>query len=384
MKRFLITLLLAPLTAMHAADTATRNASSAPFFPTQHNAMKHLLSLLLFPFVTLALSAADLSSSGPFKVTVIEFQALTDAQRENRKAPIKVHLPEGRELCPTVVISHGAGGDWDTHFAQAQHLASHGYAVLCLEHVGSNLERMKQGMRFMKNLNEMIRDSSEVLGRPKDVSFALDCAAEWNRSHAKLRGRLDLQHAGVMGHSFGAFTTMVVCGMRPALEWLTPRVEPGRGLGPDLRDPRVKCGVVLSPQGVGEPFFIRESFNSLKIPLLGISGTHDKQQNGLSAENRREAFALWPQGAHKFLWLANAKHLDFTDSTGANRRATPSPTRDDVQPLVRAATLLFLNAHLKADKESARQLTADALKHDLRGAVSNVEVLSKSERFSAP
>lgn len=366
-----------------------------------------LTALLLAPFA--ALLGADLSARGSSSVETIEFSNLTDTSRSQvqatsgtmlrriaprfrrdttsvsgRKVPIKVHVPKGSGPFPVVIVSHGAGGDWDTHYAQAQHLASHGYAVLCLEHIGSNRERLTQGFRMMQNLEAMIHDAGEVLARPKDISFAIDRAEEWNRMHEKLRGRLDLQGVGVMGHSFGAFTTMVVCGMRPALEWLTPRVEPGRGLGPDLRDPRVKCGVVLSPQGVGEPFFIRESFNSLKIPLLGISGTQDKQQNGLSAENRREAFALWPQGAHKFLWLANAKHLDFTDSTGANRRATPSPTRDDVQPLVRAATLLFLNAHLKADKESARQLTADALKQYLRGAVSNVEVLSKSERFSAP
>lgn len=366
-----------------------------------------LTALLLAPFA--ALLGADLSARGSSSVETIEFSNLTDTSRSQvqatsgtmlrriaprfrrdttsvsgRKVPIKVHVPKGSGPFPVVIVSHGAGGDWDTHYAQAQHLASHGYAVLCLEHIGSNRERLTQGFRMMQNLEAMIHDAGEVLARPKDISFAIDRAEEWNRMHEKLRGRLDLQGVGVMGHSFGAFTTMVVCGMRPALEWLTPRVEPGRGLGPDLRDPRVKCGVVLSPQGVGEPFFIRESFNSLKIPLLGISGTQDKQQSGLSAENRREAFALWPQGAHKFLWLANAKHLDFTDSTGANRRATPSPTRDDVQPLVRAATLLFLNAHLKADKESARQLTADALKQYLRGAVSNVEVLSKSERFSAP
>lgn len=366
-----------------------------------------LTALLLAPFA--ALLGADLSARGSSSVETIEFSNLTDTSRSQvqatsgtmlrriaprfrrdttsvsgRKVPIKVHVPKGSGPFPVVIVSHGAGGDWDTHYAQAQHLASHGYAVLCLEHIGSNRERLTQGFRMMQNLEAMIHDAGEVLARPKDISFAIDRAEEWNRMHEKLRGRLDLQGVGVMGHSFGAFTTMVVCGMRPALEWLTPRVEPGRGLGPDLRDPRVKCGVVLSPQGVGEPFFIRESFNSLKMPLLGISGTQDKQQNGLSADNRREAFALWPQGAHKFLWLANAKHLDFTDSTGANRRATPSPTRDDVQPLVRAATLLFLNAHLKADKESARQLTADALKQYLRGAVSNVEVLSKSERFSAP
>lgn len=357
--------------------------------------------LLLLLASRAALSAADFSARGPLVVQTIDFPHLADATRSSsqasgrlrlrlfrrllrpdptrteRKVPIKVHLPKTAGPFPVVVLSHGAGGDWDTHYAQAQHLASHGYVVFCLEHIGSNRERMTQGFRLMQNLDAMIHDSAEVLARPKDVSFAIDRAEEWNRTHEKLRGKLDLQRVGVMGHSFGAFTTMVVCGMRPALDWLTPRVEPGKGLGPELRDPRVKCGIALSPQGVGEPFFISESFGSLKLPLLGISGTEDRQQNGLTAGNRREAFALWPQGPHKFIWLANAKHLDFTDSTGVERRATPSPTREDVQPLVRAVTLMFFNSYLKADTNASKQLTSDALKPYLHGAVNNVDVLSK-------
>jgi predicted dienelactone hydrolase len=170
---------------------------------------------------------------------------------------------------------------------------------------------------------------------------------------------------------------MVVCGIRPALDWLIPTVEPGKGLGPELRDPRVKCGVALSPQGVGEPFFIGESFASLQAPLLGITGSADKQQNGLSPANRREAFSLWPQGAHRFIWLANAKHIDFSDSTGTSRRALPSATREDVQPIVRAATLLFFNAHLRNEPEAEKQLNANALKAYLRGAVNQVDVLQK-------
>jgi predicted dienelactone hydrolase len=366
---------------------------------------KEVLRLLLNCFLLFlpaaGMCASDPSLRGPLATETVEFADLTDASRAGpedatgtlprlferrfrqpttagaRKVPVKVHVPAKGGPFPVVVVSHGAGGDWDTHYAQAQHLASHGYAVLCVEHTGSNRERMTQGFRLIKNLDAMIHDSNEVFSSPRDVGFALDHAEDWNRRHPTLRGKLDLRRVGAMGHSFGAFTTMVVCGMRPALDWLTPRVEPGKGLGPIQRDPRIQCGVALSPQGVGEPFFIRESFASLQVPLLGISGTKDRQQNGLPAENRREAFAHWPKGSHRFVWLANAAHLDFTDASGTEHRSIPSRTREEVQPAVRAATLCFFNAHLKGEPDAVTQITTEALKPYLRGTVDHVEVLSK-------
>jgi hypothetical protein len=172
---------------------------------------------------------------------------------------------------------------------------------------------------------------------------------------------------------------MVVCGMRPALDWLEPSVAPGKGLGPNLRDARVACGVALSPQGADEPFFLAESFATLSAPLMGISGTEDKQQGGLPPPNRYQAFALWPEneGRHKFVWLANAHHLDFTDSTGAEQHGLRSANRGDVQPIVRAAALLFFNSSLKADSSAAGKLTTNGLQKYLRGAVDSVEVRGK-------
>lgn len=360
----------------------------------QHDVFPFLLTVLLLALVMrgseTAAFAADVSARGPLAVETIEYADLVDVSRKGpaadattrrgaagRRVPIKVHLPAGDGPVPVVLVSHGAGGDWDTHLGQAQHLASHGYAVLCLEHVGSNRAMVAGSVQLMKIVEAMIHDADEVLGRPRDVRFAIDRAEEWNRTHEKLRGRLDLDRVGMMGHSFGAFTTLAVCGMRPALDWLTPRVEPGRGLGPDLRDERVRCGVALSPQGVGAPFFIRESFGSLSVPLLGISGTLDKQQGGLPPENRKEGFSLWPDGPHRLVWLTNARHVDFTDSTGLRRLELPSPTRADVQPVVRAAALLFFAAHLCDSADTAARITADGLKPFLRGGIAGVEVLTK-------
>ena len=55
----------------------------------------------------------------------------------------------------------------------------------------------------------------------------------------------------------------------------------------------------------------------------------------------------------------------------------PSRTRADAQPVVRAATLLFFDACLKADAGARRQLTAAGLRPYLRGAVNDLSFDSK-------
>lgn len=309
---------------------------------------------------------------GLFATRAIEFPDLVDKTRESRRIPVKVHLPQLPGTYPVVVISHGAGGWWDANLAQAKHLASHGYVVLALEHTGSNIAKMKAGFRMEKNLKAMTRDRDEVLGRPQDVRFALDRAEEWNRDHAELKGRLDLKRVGMLGHSFGAYTTLVTCGARPALDWLTPTVPPGSGLGPDLSDKRVKACVALSPQGPGEPYFIDKSFETIDRPVLGITGSSDVSQ-GLPPENRRKFFDLIPPGDKAFLWLANADHNGFSDSTGAGKMKLSSESRKDVQPIVRAATLLFFEAHVRGDKEADKALNEEKLRPLLRGVVTDLE-----------
>jgi predicted dienelactone hydrolase len=320
-------------------------------------------------------STMDLSAPGPLTVETIEFAGLVDPLRA-RRVPIKVHLPAGAGPFPVVVVSHGGGGHWDANYAQAHHLASYGYAVLALEHVGSNTAVLKRSLNFFANLKAMTRDADEVLGRPKDVSFAIDRAEEWNTAHPAMRGRLDVRSVGILGHSFGAYTVLVAAGMRPALDWLSPPVAPGRGLGPDLRDRRVRCGVALSPQGPGEPFFIEQSYASLAVPLLAVSGGKDRQQ-GAPPANRRRAFELWPPGDKYLVWIANADHTAFSDSSGTNRLMLPSASRTEVQPLVRAATLIFFNAYLKGDPEARKSLSPDGLKPYWHGAAGAVEVAAK-------
>ncbi|MFN9992809.1 MAG: hypothetical protein ACK54H_05640, partial [Phycisphaerales bacterium] len=90
-----------------------------------------------------------------------------------------------------------------------------------------------------------------------------------------------------------------------------------------------------------------------------------------------DAFALWPHGAHQFVWIANANHFDFADSTGTERRLIPSSTRADVQPLLGAAMLGHFDAHLRTSTGSTSSLSRDSLDMLLQGEIDAVDVLTK-------
>lgn len=320
------------------------------------------------------------SGPGKHKASHIDFATLIDPDRAIRSVPMKLHLPNGSGPFPVVIVSHGAGGNVNSNFAQAKHLATHGYIAVCVEHVGSNTKKMLLGgLRGGKTIAAMTRDANEVMHRPKDIRFAIDQTQIWDRTHSELKGKFDLQRIGVMGHSFGAYTTMVICGARPALDWFQPSIAPGSGLGPDLFDDRVKCGVALSPQGPGEPFFLPSSYKSIRVPLLGISGSRDKQQ-GAAPIHRKRSFQYWPEGDRYLLWINNANHLQFSDSTGSKSRQSKVATalgkrREDVQKVSRATTLIFFNQYLK--KSSGVVLLESELKKHASGAVDKIELLSK-------
>lgn len=333
------------------------------------------------------LPPAKAAADGAYAVRTVMVTDLVSKSRPERRLPVRVHLPAAEGAWPVVILSHGGGGNVDSNYAQAKHLASHGYMVCCLEHVGSNADRLRSKVSL--SLRDMTRDREEVLGRPLDVKELLDQIELWNGGHDELWGKFDLEHVAVMGHSFGAYTALVACGARPALDWLErspvstlkldknflkSRVE--SGLGPDLSDPRVDVGIALSPQGPGEPFFLEESFATINRPVLGISGSEDRQP-GAPPENRKRFVELTPSAGTLLLWLYGADHTAFSDPSGSGLGAVASESRESVQPVVRASTLYFLDAYLKGRKEELAMLKGQTLLPLAGGRVSSVEVLRR-------
>tara|TARA_R100000027_G_scaffold61323_1_gene52623 strand:+ start:14046 stop:14945 length:900 start_codon:yes stop_codon:yes gene_type:complete len=238
---------------------------------------------------------------------VIDLPVNRDESRE-RNVPATFHLPEEESPQPLVLISHGGAGSRHGLYALAEEIAQQGYVVLCLEHVTSNTDNVRQRMRekglgYREALLECGKDPIPRRNRPLDVSFAIDLAETLNREDDRFEGRIDLSRIAIIGHSYGAYTAMVCAEVRPV------------GIEEDLSEPRIDLAIALSPQSANGQFFTSEAFSEVSIPFVGISGTRD-----IAGDGHRDFFRLMPEGDKHLLWFYDANHFSFSDPTGGPRR----------------------------------------------------------------
>ncbi len=295
---------------------------------------------------------------------ILDFPDNMDQER-NRNVPIKFHLPEQASAQPMVVVSHGAGGSRDGIFALSQEMAKQGYVVMCLEHVTSNLDNIRSRMRskrlgFRNALVNCGKDMSARKNRPLDVKFAIDLAERFNREQPGLKGRIDFSQIAMIGHSYGAYTTLVCCGAKPA------------NIEDDLAEQRVKLGIALSPQAANGHFFEEGSFKEIEVPFVGISGNRDKTQFIDSLKDREDCFRLTPKGDKHFIWFSDAGHFSFSDPSGSPRKFFMKPDADVTQALKKIVPRI-LDVYLRGKEEldeAARKKLTDA---SLGGSVKKIQ-----------
>jgi predicted dienelactone hydrolase len=138
--------------------------------------------------------------------------------------------------------------------------------------------------------------------RVRDVTLVIDSLDSLAQRYPELEGKMDKTKIGVGGHSYGAFTAMLIGGVK---------TFPG---GVSYADPRVKAIVAMSPQGPGEVRGLTaESFAELRAPTLFMTGTRDAGvTDAETPEWRREAYALSPAGGKWLVVIDGARHASFT------------------------------------------------------------------------
>lgn len=181
---------------------------------------------------------------------------------------------------PLVIFSHGSGGLRYQSVYLTEHLASYGFVVMAVDHVGNTI--LEQGE--LENFTDFI-----VL-RPQDVLRQIEFAAEVNDSD--LGGMIDLEQIAVVGHSFGGYTTMATGGAQlntPAIqelgrygdtEALLNRLAELRGLEavpddlwPSTTDPRIKALIPMAPALFGA--FGETGTAPIEVPTMIMVGGAD-------------------------------------------------------------------------------------------------------------
>jgi pimeloyl-ACP methyl ester carboxylesterase len=234
--------------------------------------------------------------------------AETLPRSDGGQTPIRRHGPQGG-CGPTMIFSHGFGGDETGGAELASAMAAQGWRVIAMGHRESGRRQLRQaifgGGPPREGIAAGARDPEAHRLRFLDLDAAL----------AEARRRCRPSRLVLAGHSMGAMTTMLEAGATASF---------GR-YGAN----RFDAYVAISPQGVGSGF-TAGSWAGVTKPVLMITGTRDQALEG-GPETRLSAFAGLPPGRKRLAVIPGAGHLMLA-ATGKN----------GVSRAVSALTLEFL------------------------------------------
>jgi predicted dienelactone hydrolase len=334
--------------------------------------MKPLTLFVLL--ATCAFSQGYKAAPGPAVIETREL-VLHDTQR-HKDIAVKVLFP--REISghtPVIIFSHGAGGSKDSYSGLTRHWASYGYIVLQPSHTDSVALRREQGEsgdNMLAALKTALHDEDAWQNRPRDISFVIDSFDDIEHLVPELRHKLDRNHIGVGGHSFGGFTA-------ESSSCATIKLADGKVL--DLHDKRIQAALVLSGEGPGEMGFYDGSFKHCALPMMSMTGTRDRAANGWTPEWREEIYTLSPAPDKYFLNLTGASHFTFVGRTSpeavnaggqsgppTDRRsrrliARSAPDETQLFGYVQVASTAFWDAYLMRDAAALNYLRSNDLLH---------------------
>jgi predicted dienelactone hydrolase len=281
-------------------------------------------------------------------------------EARSRDIPLRVYLPASEEPAPVVLFSHGLGGSRDGNAFMGRHWAARGYAAVFVQHPGSDIGVWKD--KPMLEARADLREAASLqnfLLRAGDVPAVLDQLAAWNAAaDHPLHGRLDLDHVGMSGHSFGAVTTQAVGG------------QTFFHGGATLSDPRIDAAIAFSPStprtGIGRfaaAGGVEKAFGDVKIPWLLMTGTKDTSPIGdQTVETRLAVFPALPAGDKYEVVFDGAQHSAFTDRALPGDREPRNPNHHRA---ILAISTAFWDAYLKGDAAAKEWLAGDGVKGEL-------------------
>lgn len=263
------------------------------------------------------------------------------------------HAPVAGHNLPLIVLSHGGGGSYESHFDTALALAHAGFVAAAISHAGDTYDDQSKVLQLWRRPAQLRRLASYLLD-------------EWPQ-----HTRLDGARVGAFGFSNGGFTVLVTAGGIPELGKVGPycQTHPDHDLCRALRqagvnpshpavevppnawnpDPRVKAIVVAAPAfGFA---FSPAGLKNVHIPVQLWRAADDRHQPNPEYEEPVRLALPQPPEYHV---VAGADHYDFLPPCDARLAASKPEICNDASGFNRAAfhskwnaeIVRFFHAHL--------------------------------------
>jgi predicted dienelactone hydrolase len=224
---------------------------------------------------------------------------------------------------PLVVFSHGDPGTRADYIPCMEHWASHGFAVLGLDHGRSSMYRTT------------------------DLKSALDFAQQLTSGADALAKFIDTNREAAAGFSMGGQAALQVGGARFT------------GFSGEARDQRVKALILMAPGGKAENLDLSE----VTLPVLVLVGSKDVSKS----RNPEQVYQALPAARKSLVTLAGCTHKVFLDpflKTFYPELDWGTLAADRAQDLIHHFTTAFLLDVLKGDKEAHKALLPEAVKFE--------------------
>lgn len=260
---------------------------------------------------------------------------------------------------PILIFSHGLGILSAYYSAFLEELASHGYVGVAIQHTyetsavvfpdgrlvrfggkkwnAGDQDPLEKRLRFYREITDVWAS---------DAVFVLNQLAKLDEGtpESALKGRLDLTHVGIFGHSFGGIAAARACqrddrfkacinmdGMRAGLAYLTD--EAGHG-------PR-------------QPFLYMGTRRVMTDSELAIMGLTREEYGELERKQLRRTFAPLEKlrSNPSVALIANTKHMSFSDTPLFSPNAIPQPLEVRLRTIqiIRDLARRYFDRHVRGD-----------------------------------
>ena len=293
--------------------------------------------------------------------------------RRNRPGNFDLYLPQ-IERASLIVISHGVASSRDTFDYLGQHLSSHGFAVAIVEHDDISLNKFDN---FLSGL-ERFPEPNNLIDQPLDVSSVLDKLERETKTDRLLQNKIDLQQVGIIGHSFGGYTSLALAGGKLIADPNAPKcqIEDYQNILLDLsslakctfneisevdyrlKDPRIKAVMAINPMA---KIFDKEGMAAINIPTMIVSGTNDLMMPSVPEQilpfswlnpNIEKHLVLVKPGTHFSFLREGLGVLPVPDTVVGIRPTLAYPT-------IKSLSITFFKAHLEKNITYQKYLRSD-------------------------